>query len=233
MKKSAALIASAMLLTCGSASADTLLGVYVGAQGWDMAAEGSHGENGQQDTYNFDDEAQGRYYAALEHPIPFIPNIKIAHTELVTQGLEIDTNAFGTFDLGSEIDLTHTDYTLYYELFDNDLVSFDFGITARDFSGEVDTDELDEIIPLLYLSGKVGLPLTGLSLFAEGNFLAIDDSTITDYQAGIAWAMIENIAIDVSLTVGYRSIAVELDDIDDIYADLDFDGAFAGVEVHF
>ncbi|MDG1732348.1 MAG: TIGR04219 family outer membrane beta-barrel protein [Thalassotalea sp.] len=238
MKKSAALIASAMLLTCGSASADTILGVYAGVQGWDMAAEGSHGENNDLTEYNFDDETQGRFYVALEHPIPFIPNIKIAHSEIATQGLETDNEFFNSFVTeGSDIDLSYTDYTLYYEIFDNGLFSLDLGITAKDFEGELITtdtfDSVEEIIPMVYASTQVSIPGTGLSVFAEGNFLSIDDHTLLDYQAGIAYALIDNMLIDVTLQAGYRMVDLELDDLDDVYADLQFDGAFAGVEVHF
>lgn len=238
MKKSAALIASAMLLTCGSANADTILGVYAGVQGWDMAAEGSHGENNDLTEYNFDDETQGRFYVALEHPIPFIPNIKIAHSEIATQGLETDNEFFNSFITeGSDIDFSYTDYTLYYEIFDNGLFSFDIGITAKDFEGELLTtdtfDSVEEIIPMVYASTQVSIPGTGLSVFAEGNFLSIDDHTLLDYQAGIAYALIDNMLIDVTLQAGYRMVDLELDDLDDVYADLQFDGAFAGVEVHF
>ena len=234
MKKTAALIASAMMLTSTNASADAL-GVYIGVQGWDMATEGSYGEGNIQEEYDFEDESQGRYYIEFEHPIPFIPNVKVAHSELMSDALEL--SASGNFNSG--VDFTYTDYTLYYELFDNGLFSFDFGVTAKDFEGELtsnfglDEDSVDEIIPMLYLSAEVAIPATGLSVFAEGNMLSIDDHTLTDYQVGIAYALIDNMIIDVNLQAGYRAVDLELDDLDDIYADLQFDGAFAGVEVHF
>ena len=240
MKKSVALIASAMLLTCGSASADTLLGVYAGVQGWDMAAEGSYGDQGSLSEYSFEDESQGRFYVALEHFIPLVPNIKIAHSEITTSGFESDDDFANMFVGDSQVDFTYTDYTLYYELFDNGLFSFDFGLTAKDFEGEfIDADALgfnenvDEIIPMLYVATQVSIPGTGLSVFAEGNFLSIDDNTLLDYQAGIAYALLDNMLIDVTLQAGYRMVDLELDDLDDVYADLQFDGAFAGVEVHF
>lgn len=240
MKKTAALIASAMLLTSTTAAADAI-GVYVGAQGWDMAAEGSHGENNELVEYNFKDESQARFYIAFEHPVPFIPNIKISHSELMTKGLQSDDEVVCNVVCGSEVDFTYTDYTLYYELFDNGLFSFDFGLTAKDFEGDLDTidnggpvsDAVEEIIPMFYASAQVSLPGTGLSVFAEGNFLSIDDHTLADYQAGVSYALIDNMIIDVNLSAGYRMVDLELDDLDGVYADLEFDGAFAGVEVHF
>ena len=69
-----------MMLTSYTAAADTLLGVYAGAQGWDMAAEGNYGFQNEELNYRFEDETQNRFYIALEHPIPVIPNIKIAQS---------------------------------------------------------------------------------------------------------------------------------------------------------
>lgn len=227
MKKTAALIATSMMLTSFTAAADAV-GVYIGVQAWDMAAEGTLGDKGDQQAYDFDDEAQARYYIELEHPIPFIPNMKVAHSELDTQGLET-----GEFRIDTDVDMSYTDYTLYYELFDNDLVSFDFGFTGKNLNGQVGDNSFDEIVAMLYASVEAGLPFTGLSIFAEGNFLSINDHTINDYQLGIAWAIVDNLAVDVSLTAGYRAVEMELDDLDGIYSDLDYDGAFAGIEVHF
>jgi len=39
--------------------------------------------------------------------------------------------------------------------------------------------------------------------------------------------------VDVNLTAGYKSVKLELDDLDDLYTDIEFDGVFAGVVVHF
>jgi outer membrane protein len=79
----------------------------------------------------------------------------------------------------------------------------------------------------------VGLPFTGFNLFAEGNFLSIDDNVLYDYQAGISYELVENLAIDINLTLGYRAVKLELDDLDDLYTNLDFDGVFAGAVLHF
>lgn len=242
MKKTTAVIASAMLLTSYNASADAI-GVYAGAQVWNMAADGGHGKSSADYDYNYDDEVQNRFYISVEHPIPFIPNAKLAYSELKTDSNSIEQKSnFSDFiDGSSDIDFSYIDYTLYYEILDNDLVSLDLGVTAKDFEGDLDSagdfgfndESVDEIIPMLYASVKVGLPFTGLNAFAEGNFLSFDDTTFTDYQVGIQYELIDNMLIDVSLSAGYRVVNLDLDDVDNVNADIDFDGAFAGVEFHF
>ena len=70
-------------------------------------------------------------------------------------------------------------------------------------------------------------------MFFEGSFLAIDDSKVQDYQVGVAYELIDNLAVDVAIKAGYRSMTLELDDVDDINTDIDASGPFAGIQVHF
>jgi outer membrane protein len=77
------------------------------------------------------------------------------------------------------------------------------------------------------------LPGTSFNLFANGNLLSIDDHKLYDYQVGVSYELIDNLAVDVNLTVGYRAVKIELEDLDNLYTNIDFKGAFAGVVVHF
>ncbi|MAD89777.1 MAG: hypothetical protein CMK64_08745 [Pseudoalteromonas sp.] len=253
MKKYCLAAALSMAFLAPVAKADMLLGLYVGADGWQSENSGSFAGKGQAENFNFEDKTFSSYYAAFEHPVPLIPNIKLKYTQLELDGKTTLNETFEfdgqDFTVGTEAnlmtDFSHMDYTLYYELFDNDLVSIDFGVTVKHFDGDAtvtgivegsertETIDFSAPIPLGYLRGEVGLPLTGLSVFAEGNLLAIDDSKIQDYQVGIAWEVIDNLAVDVAIRAGYRSFIIELDDVDDISTDLEASGPFAGIQVHF
>lgn len=250
-------IAAALSMACLApvAQADTVLGLYVGVDGWKADNDGSFSDNNNAlQNFNFEDETFVSYYAALEHPVPLVPNLKLKYTELELNGSTVleDTFSFngtdyivGT-DVNSVTDLSHIDYILYYEIFDNDLISIDLGINAKQFDGEItvsyDSDEVftqtetvdfSGFVPLAYGRFEAGLPFSGLSVFAEGSFLAIDDSKVRDYQMGIAWEFIDNLAVDVAVKAGYRSMVLELDDVDDINTDIDASGPFAGVQIHF
>ena len=86
MKKTI-LAAGVAALMCGTAQADTLLGLYIGGQIWSNDASGSFGQgNDNQAVFEFDEKNQGSFHVAFEHPIPLIPNIKIASTTLDTVG---------------------------------------------------------------------------------------------------------------------------------------------------
>ncbi|EWH06596.1 hypothetical protein AT00_11640 [Pseudoalteromonas lipolytica SCSIO 04301] len=257
MKKYCLAAALSMACLAPTAQADTLLGLYLGVDGWQSDNSGSFAQDGNLQSFNFEDETFTSYYAALEHPVPLVPNIKLKYTELELNGstiLDDDRSfSFGGSDyvvgtqVGTVSDLSHVDYILYYEIFDNDLVSIDLGVNAKQFDGDIvvtgtsqdggpnTTERVDfsGFVPLVYGRAEVGLPFTGLSVFFEGSLLAIDDSKVQDYQAGIAYALLDNLAIDLDVKAGYRSMTLELDDIDDIYTDLDASGPFAGIQIHF
>lgn len=250
MKKyfAAAMLSAAV---CLPVHADTLLGLYLGAQGWSNETSGGFAQNESLANFDFEDETNTSFYVALEHPIPLIPNVKAVRTTLDTAGL---TQLDGTFTFGDEVyalnsrlqttaDLTTTDLILYYELLDNDIVSFDVGLSGKLVDGDVlvvDTDtqqtsaeSFSVVVPMVYSRFALGIPLTGLGAYVEGSFLSIDDNTVTDYQAAITYNFIESLAIDMTLQAGYRATTIEIEDIDDIFADLEFKGAFIGLQFHF
>jgi outer membrane protein len=250
--KKAIIAAGLATLLCANAQADTLLGLYIGGHFWVNQAEGSFGEGEiNQAAFDFEDENQGSYFVALEHPIPLIPNIKIASTTLDTIGGTTLKSSFeingiiyeADAQLDTTFDASYIDYTLYYELLDNDLLTLDIGLTGRDLDSQIGVVEpltslssdlsVSGILPLLYVNTVIGLPFTGFNVFAEANFLSYDDNSIYDYQVGVSYSLLNNLAIDLDITLGYRGVKLELNDIDDLYSDLTFDGVFAGATVHF
>ncbi|MFQ3192626.1 MAG: outer membrane protein [Paraglaciecola sp.] len=252
MKKTVLSLGLMALCMSHASKADTLLGLYAGAQTWNMQASGGFSNNDDNADFNFDDQANSNLYVAFEHPVPLIPNVKLQRTVMDTNG---ETTLDTSFDFGgktyasssnliTDVELTATDIILYYELFDNDLISFDVGLNAKYIDGELFvTDKEDKSnsareefsgpIPMVYSRLALGLPLTGLGAFVEGSFLSIDDNTLSDYQAAITYSLLENLAIDVTFQVGYRAVTLELEDLDGIYSNLEFKGAYAGLEVHF
>lgn len=253
MKKYCLAAALSMACLAPAAHADTLLGLYVGIDGWQSDNSGSFADRGKMQDFNFEDETFVSYYAALEHPVPLVPNIKLKYTELELNGsarfdesFVFGDTTFTTNTAANTItDLSHVDYIFYYEIFDNDLVSIDLGVNAKQFDGEIavsgisngqpafETVDFSGFVPLVYGRAEVGLPLTGFSVFFEGSLLAIDDSKVQDYQAGIAWALFDNLAIDLDVKAGYRKMALELDDVDNLYTNIDASGPFAGIQIHF
>ncbi|MFC3093632.1 TIGR04219 family outer membrane beta-barrel protein [Alteromonas sediminis] len=248
-------IALSGLLCSFSATADTVFGIYLGAQGWNTDATGRFADEGDagslQSDFNFGDETKGSAYIAIEHFVPLVPNIKLQHSQMVSEG---DTLLSSSFTFGgqaynaqttvfTQTDISSTDIILYYELFDNDLISFDLGVNAKvidgDFlvrsqsSGSQSQEALSGVVPMAYSRLEFGLPFSGLGAYAEGSFLSVGSHTLSDYQVAVTYSFIESLAIDMTLQAGFRDVTAELDDLDGITTDLSFDGAFLGLEVHF
>ncbi|WP_405599039.1 MULTISPECIES: TIGR04219 family outer membrane beta-barrel protein [unclassified Pseudoalteromonas] len=251
-------LAAALSLAClaPAAQADTLLGLYAGVDGWKSDSDGQFSYKGNQpQDFKFKDETFVSYYIALEHPVPVVPNFKFKYTELELNGSAVLTDTFSfngsDYVVGTAVnsvnDLTHIDYIFYYEIFDNDLISIDLGLNVKQFDGDMivtgttqtgganftENVDFSGFVPLAYGRAEAGLPFTGLSMFVEGSFLAIDDSKVQDYQVGVAWELLDNLAVDVAVKAGYRSMTLELDDVDDINTNIDASGPFLGVQVHF
>ncbi|WP_414828507.1 TIGR04219 family outer membrane beta-barrel protein [Alteromonas sp. H39] len=251
MKKCLTAAALGCVFFASSATADTIAGVYIGAQGWNTSTSGGFADSSSTANFNFDDETNGAAYIAVEHPVPFLPNLKVNYTGLDTSGVTnletsftFDGNLYtAESDVMTNADITSTDIILYYELFDNDLISFDVGLNGKYIDGTLivedqasstrGVEEFSGVIPMVYSRVQVGLPFTGLAAYAEGSYLSFDDHTVSDYQVAVTYSFIESLAVDMTLQLGYRNVQIDIEDLDDVYADMEYDGAFAGVEIHF
>lgn len=249
MKKLA--LATTLALSSFFAQADTIAGVYIGGQVWDMEAEGSFGSSEQLQAFELEDDKKSSYWAALEHPIPLLPNLKLRQNELDTMGMaNVEDFEFGdrVYDGDTLVDaeLDHLDVIMYYELFDNSIFSIDFGLNFKyaEYSVSVSANEPNPIfteetvdyngvIPMVYLATEVGILGTDLDVFAEGSWIGFDDHNVYDAMAGLKYSFVDNIIVDLDIRLGYRSMKFDIQDLDDMYVDAQFDGAFAGIEFHF
>lgn len=249
MKKFSCALVFTVMAWNGQVQAETVLGVYAGADFWQSKTTGGFANTDQKQPFDFENESQQAYYLAFEHFVPVLPNIRIQYMPLETQGQTLLNNTFNfagtSFSAGSTVlgslDLDSTDYILYYELFDNPLLSLDLGLNAKHLKGDVTVatgslrgaERLNEWLPMLYIDTKIGILATGLDVFASGSATRYNDSHLYDLQAGIGYQLVDNLLLDVRFKVGYRAMDLQLDDVNDLYADLEFKGVFAGVEIHF
>jgi len=65
-------------------------------------------------------------------------------TNLLTTFEFADTVFDVSSDLSTNVDLSNTDYILYYEILDNDLVTVDLGINAKNINGVINVVSLQD-----------------------------------------------------------------------------------------
>ena len=49
---------------------------------WQTDTQGGFADSNNTADFNFDDETNTALYIAFEHPVPFLPNVKVNHTTL-------------------------------------------------------------------------------------------------------------------------------------------------------
>lgn len=196
------------------AQAAVLLGAKVGADAWYADAKVN-------DVRADDTNVQGSYYAAFEHFIPLVPNAKIRYTGVQSNGA-----------LTENVEFTQYDLIAYYEILDNDLISFDIGLNLQKFEGDFGPRKFDEWQPAVYSDVRLGIPATPVSLFGTFSFGSFDDTSTVDAEAGVLFTL-GLVAADLNFKAGYR-----VQDYDFAYFDGNpgkfyNDGFFGGVEFNF
>ena len=233
-------------------TADTL-GVRVGANYWKYDIDGTARYKTKDSANNidvnkdlgYDDGSLGYYYISLEHPVPLLPNVKISKTDIDedANGRLSQTVVYGDIifqaneDVSSKVELDQTDITLYYSLLDN-VVSLDLGLNAKYIDSKAritgavsgtQTADVSGWVPMAYAGIGADLPLTGLSVSADGAYVKYQSSSFYDLTVRATYTSPWFVGADV----GYRKIKLDLDDFDDSFADVEFDGPYAGLFLHF
>lgn len=235
-----------------------VVGVYAGAGIWQTGLSGDIGtgdDSATIDELGLDDTQSTFMFVALEHPVPILPNIRIATADLSTEGngvIErefILNNPLNYAPIGantnSTLDLNYTDATLYWEILDN-WISLDIGLTARSLEGSAtldwtegtsntegsDSAEFSGILPMAYGKVQFDLPFSGFYVGGSGNLVSYSGNSVSDIEVKAGY-MTDGLGLDFGFELGYRSLAVTVDETDDLQADIKIDGVFGGVIVHF
>lgn len=209
-----------------SANAAMILGIDAGYYVWQPTVSGSL-DNGATDV---DTTAGGSYsdgtnavtYLAFEHPVPFVPNVKLQMTEMAADG-----------SAGNAIDLAHTDSVFYYEILDN-FVSVDVGLVARAFDGSFNISGtpsvMDDTVYMLYTAAEVIIPFAGLSVGMEINEdMSFDDNAISDIKMRLRYEILSGLGVEL----GQRTVTMSLKESAPLTKDLKFDGSYIALTYTF
>ncbi len=199
------------------------------------------------DDLDVDDPSQSSMVLILEHPIRALPNVRyqgndlnLSGTSTINTNNDLDNNTLSSgTEVTSSLDLSQDDIVLYYQLMDR---SFDLnlGVDLKRFDGEVSLDgasstsvDIDETIPLLYLSARYDLPNSGFFVGANinANFidLGLSESDAQDSMIMMGYEARNGLGI----TGGFKSFSLELDDVNNLNTDLEYDAIFLNGYINF
>jgi len=186
------------------------LGVYAGIDYRTTATSYTDSSDSLNDTNNLSG------YIAVEHFIPLLPNAKLKYSDLSS---EYDNSS-------SDLSSSALNGILYYQLFDNGLFEFDFGLS---YSKLEDIVGQSADLGQLYAAAKVHIPGVGMHAFAEVISGSLTDDNATDAEIGLAYTFNpDSVLLNLSVRAGYRLQEIEINNFTQ-----ENKGLFAGLEVHF
>jgi len=188
--------------------------------------------------------------ARLKIDVPVLPNIYLMATPMKFDGYGKKNISFKfggkTFNASttfySEVQLDHYDIALYYglpfiEALTLGKLNIELGVNLRiiDFSAKVEqsligTESVSETIPVPMVYGGVQLrPISLIALEAEARAIA--------YNSNQYYDLIGRVKIKpfgpFFVAGGYRYEKIKIEDISDIYSDVEFSGPFVEAGVSF
>lgn len=222
-----------------------MLGLEVGGAYWATQTSGNVKYKGDsidiQKDLGYKDFNTNFFWATLEHPIPFIPNLKIQHTSFDNDASKVANVTFDnktyTGTIKSNLTLNQTDFIAYYELLDN-WISLDLGINGKYIDAQVSMNsfgqtasskDLNYVIPMAYGKVKFQLPFSGLSVESDVSYIGYNSNKFYDLKGGVSYET----KFGLGATAGYRYEKLELDNLSDVYSNLEISGAYVGLFYHF
>jgi outer membrane protein len=204
-----------------------------------------------------EDKTQPWARLKFEHPIPIIPNIKLAYMPVkfegggtLTQNIRWGNYTFeanASYNLSAKLD--RVDATLYYNLpfiktATAGKLDVEFGLNVRTitFEGKLEgkarelgimVSEAASItlpIPMGHLAAEIK-PINQLSLLGEVNYIGFSKSAYYDYRAGLRLSPVRTL-LKPFVEVGYRSEKLKIDE-KDVKTDINMGGAYALVGIEF
>ncbi len=193
------------------------------------------------------DSANSSMVLILEHPYSALPNIRYSEFGLDSSGsstLDSDVSLSGTsFSSGDQVtssfDVSQNDIVLYYQVSDS-AIDLDLGVDLKRFDGEISLSgpsnasvDVDETIPLLYLSARYEWSNSGFYVGADINSNIIDlglsESSAEDTTIMLGYESDSGLGVEG----GYKYYSLELEDGSDLDTDIKYDGLFLNGYINF
>lgn len=229
--------------------AEALFGIYAGAGGWHQDSAGNLSSSGTKidtkDDMALGDGDDNVLWLAFEHPLPFVPNVRVQKTAAdLTGGRELirpvvlDNVSFappGIIETGIEFKVE--DAILYYNVIDGETLSLDAGIGVRRVDGSAFINsgnrfaeiEFDGTAPMLYARGEWQV-LSGFWFGVGGQYVEYKGDSYIDVDGAFGWQSRWGIGTEI----GYRYMRMKVEELGDIdAARLIIDGPYAALNYRF
>lgn len=189
----AAVLLSSVVMSL-SAYAESTLTTKLGAEIW--------WPNTKVNEVDRENDTTPNVYATIEHDVKYVPDVRLRYSSV-----DADYMAFDKIDL-----------TLYYQIFEHDLMSFDAGFTLSDLNDthyrNADTNaqvNYDGVIWAWHGYAEIAVPDTQFDVIGEMNFGDSRGIKSTDLMAGVQYQPDWQDSRWL-VKAGYRVVDLESDD---------------------
>ena len=239
--------------------ATPLFSVYVGGGAWQVELDGNMKDANETELNDLglsDSETSVYVYAAFEHFVPFIPQVRleaasidVSGTGNLTQSFSFDgqnlSSLIGAGTTTSNLQFDYVDLALYYEV-----AVVDFGVAFRQLDASFEatgscglcaspdssltiSQSFDTIIPMGYLQTRISLPFTGGFVTGSGSIGAFDGTEVSDFRAAVGYEMNFSILARLALELGYRVQTTDIDEDESWAGDIEASGPYLGLDIKF
>lgn len=227
MKKN---LLSALLLTASLSSQANSVNLDFGMDRWFNSASGTLQ---MVDTLTIDDDdSSSSIWVNIEHPIPFLPNLRVNQNIMDYQVAENATN--NTTDM----DLSHADVIAYYQVLDN-AFELDIGGGFKRFFGEIKTTaiggvdavglyEVENNLAILYAMAGTEILTTNMHVNLTLQQAFNGDDSVNEASLMLSY----NSEKGIGIGAGYRYMTVELENESNGSTAI-IDSDFKGLQVSF
>jgi len=193
----------------------------------------------------------GYLWALIKHPVPVVPNLRLEYATINTKGIANGNfkNFTGANNSPTELDMKQYDIIPYYNILDNTAwITLDLGLDIKlmdtsytvsgvtPVSGTGSTYSKSELLPLplIYTRLRFEVPSTELGFEADAKFIKYSSSTVYDARLKVDYTLDMIPVIQPALELGYRIQKYDIDEADlEGKADLEFSGFYFGAMIRF
>jgi len=198
------------------------------------------------DNFEFEKENNSTFSFRAENDTPWVPNIYLATTRLTHEGA--GTLYYGTDNLGlpraydvgvGEVDMSHIDLSLYYNVFEHQLAEVSVGLTGKFFIGELSlrdingtTQDLDSDLnsefPFIYF-GLDSEPLENLRFSMDAHYGKDSEQEGLDLALEASYTFKNNVGLGIGYQILETTLESKQDTLGLLISDLNFEGGFARI----
>ncbi len=249
-----------VLFSISNAKAGILVDIEAGVGSWITNSSGNFSYKGDkidlEDTLGLKKSSNLYVYAQLDHFVPILPNIRVEHQSLKTDGKKNLSTTFGNKRFvgltNSKSDLTQNDLILYWGVpalntLSAGIFDIDLGVGVKQIKGFIKLNQkssntyekakLDIVTPpMAYLRARVEPPFLDVVLEASSKFTKYKDSSLSDSLAKVSICLpIPMPLIDFRVDLGYKMQKLKISErlSDNFNGEINNKGFIAGISAKF